>query len=202
MHRYEAREIRRALEDAGGVISQASRLLGLTHQRLHKILKNRHKKLRDVLADILASEPETNLDSDSTGDLSELARQETKVIRILHVEDNELVAGMTQEMLELQGWTVETCFDGNVALEKISGSVEYDLLVSDYDLPGVNGLELVHRTRKLAHRARTPIIVLSASPVGAAAREAGADVFLQKPQDIGSLVETINRLLSEFEESD
>lgn len=175
-------------------------MLGLTHQRLHKILKNQHKNLRDVLADILAAEPETNLDS--TGDLSEFASQETKVIGILHVEDNELVAGVTREMLELQGWTVETCFDGNVALEKISGAVEYDLLVLDYDLPGVNGLELVHRARMLAHRTRTPIIVLSASPVGAAAREAGADVFLQKPQDIGSLVETITRLLSEFEEPD
>ncbi len=42
-----------------------------------------------------------------------------------------------------------------------------------------------------------PIVVLSATPVGVKARDAGADVFLQKPQDVSSLVETINRLLEE-----
>ena len=74
------------------------------------------------------------------------------------------------------------------------------MLLLDYDLPGVNGLELVSRARKLVHRERTPIIVLSATPVAAAAREAGADAFLQKPQDIGSLVETITRLVGEREQ--
>ena len=39
--------------------------------------------------------------------------------------------------------------------------------------------------------------MFSASPVEAAARDVGVDVFLRKPQDIGSLAETINRLLEE-----
>jgi DNA-binding response OmpR family regulator len=41
------------------------------------------------------------------------------------------------------------------------------------------------------------MVVLAGSPVEAAAREAGADVFLQKPQDLGLLVDTISRLLGE-----
>ena len=41
------------------------------------------------------------------------------------------------------------------------------------------------------------MVVLAAYPVEAEAREAGADVFLRKPQDIGLLAETINRLLGE-----
>lgn len=44
--------------------------------------------------------------------------------------------------------------------------------------------------------------MLSATPVEAAAREAGADVFLRKPQDIGSLVETITRLLGSAEDEE
>lgn len=44
------------------------------------------------------------------------------------------------------------------------------------------------------------MVVLAGSSVEAAAREAGTDVFLQKPQDIGSLVETINSLLAEREQ--
>jgi two-component system sensor histidine kinase RpfC len=102
-------------------------------------------------------------------------------------------------MLEIQGWQVETCADGNAGLEKISNQTDYDLLLVDYDLAGVNGLELVRLARKMAHRSHTPIAVLSATPVEADAREAGADVFLQKPQDISSLVETISRLVDERE---
>ena len=69
-----------------------------------------------------------------------------------------------------------------------------------YDLPGVNGLEIISHARELDHRCDTPMVVLSASPVDAAAREAGADVFLRKPQDVTALVETINRLLEEREQ--
>jgi CheY-like chemotaxis protein len=100
-------------------------------------------------------------------------------------------------MLENQGLQVETCANGNVALEKIFGEDEYDLLLVDYDLPGVNGLELINRARELDHRCDTPMVVLTASSVESAAREAGADVFLRKPQDVPTLVETINRLLEE-----
>ena len=66
----------------------------------------------------------------------------------------------------------------------------------------MNGLELAGRARALVHRARTPIVILSATPIGLAARKAGADVFLQKPQDVSSLVETIDRLLCSREQDE
>jgi CheY-like chemotaxis protein len=119
-----------------------------------------------------------------------------RTIRVLHMEDDETIAGIAKEMLEAQGWEVQTCDDGKAALEHITGQAHYDFLLFDADVPGINGLELVHRARRLEHRARTPIGVLSASPVEADAREASADVFLRKPQDIGLLAETISRLLS------
>lgn len=121
-------------------------------------------------------------------------------IRILHIEDDETIAAVAKEMFEEEGWQVHTCGDGNAAIEHISGAVHYDFLLFDYDIPGINGLELVRRARKLIHRSRTPVGVLSATPVEADAREAGADVFLQKPQDLSSLVEKINRLLEEREQ--
>jgi len=118
-------------------------------------------------------------------------------IRILHIEDDQTIAAVAKEIFEGEGWQVHTCDDGYAAIEHISGAVHYDFLLFDYDLPGINGLELVRSARKLVHRSRTPVGVLSASPVEAEAREAGADVFLRKPQDIGSLAETISRLLGE-----
>jgi two-component system, chemotaxis family, chemotaxis protein CheY len=118
-------------------------------------------------------------------------------VRILHIEDDETIAEVAREMFEEQGWQVHSCDDGNAAIEHISGVVHYDFLLFDYDLPGINGLELVQRARRLVHRSRTPVGILSATPVEAEAREAGADVFLRKPQDIGLLAETIRRLLGQ-----
>ena len=196
--RHEARQSRRALEDSGGVIKQAARLLELTHQGLQRILNTRQKHLRPVLETIKARTLDipvagaTVANEDSSG-----TRHLPRVKTILHIKDNELVAGVAKQTLEAQGWQVETCADGNVALEKVSGKAEYDLLLVDYDLPGVNGLEIVRSARKLAHRSHTPIIMLSGTALETEAREVGADVFLRKPQDVGWLVETITRLLGE-----
>lgn len=186
VRRYEAHFIKLALNDAGGKITRAARLLRLKgHQSLTSLLKKHTdipitRRKRSIIPAGAAVQPNTD---------------STRTIRILHVEDNDIVAGMAKEMLGTQGWQVDSCTNGNEGLERISGNAPYDVFLFDYDLPGVNGLELVRRARKLAHRARIPIVVLSATPVGAAAREAGADVFLQKPQDVTSLVETIDRLV-------
>ena len=126
---------------------------------------------------------------------------DVSTIRILHVEDDETIAVLTREMLEAQGWYVETCSNGTSALEKICSEARYDCLLLDYKLPDLNGLELVHRARTLAHRSRTLIAVISANAVEAEAREAGANVFLSKPQDLLALPVTIKRLLKEHQQS-
>jgi CheY-like chemotaxis protein len=199
--RYEARLILRAFELTGGVIRQAARMLELTHQGLQKIVNNRHKDLQGEIALIKARKREASLTEGMIEGLDQDEDSEVRIVTILHVEDNDIVAGMAKEMLENQGWAVESCIDGNEALERIGGNAHYDLLLLDYDLPGVNGLELVRRARRLAHRAHIPIVVLSATPIGTEACEAGAEVFLQKPQDVTALVETISHLLGAGEQT-
>ena len=190
LHRYEAHFIKLALKDAGGRITRAARLLRLKgHQSLTSLLKKH--------PDIPVTRRKRSIIPAGDIDVRRRIESGDRTVRILHVEDDKTVAGIVKEMLENQGWNVETCSDGNAALEKISGEDEYDLLLVDYDLPGVNGLELINRARELDHRCDTPMVVLTASPVEAAARDAGADVFLQKPKDVSSLVETINSLLEE-----
>jgi CheY-like chemotaxis protein len=115
-------------------------------------------------------------------------------LTILYVEDYKLLLLYVKEMLEAQGWRVETCLDGTSALEKIESANPYDLLLLDKSLPGVDGLELVRRARSLTHRRRTPIIMLSAGDSARAALRAGADLFLKKPEDVDAIVETIIRL--------
>ncbi len=122
--------------------------------------------------------------------------QNSQSFTVLHVEDDETISGIVKEILESEGWLVETCSNGAVALENVCGNAHYDLLLVDYDLPGLNGVELVRRTRRMDHRALMPIIMLSAIPVDADAREAGADVCLQKPLHISRLLESIARVRS------
>lgn len=203
VHRHETKLILRALEDTDGVIKRAAGLLQLSRQRLQKILNNRHKDLREKILAIKARARNRTLGNEGVGRaLEEHKDREIRTVRILHVEDNETVAAMVKETLESQGWQVETCADGSAAFEKIVGEEIYDLLVVDYDLPGANGLEIIKCARELDHHCGTPMVVLAASPVEVAAREAGADVFLRKPQDVTSLVETINRFLEEREQEE
>jgi DNA-binding response OmpR family regulator len=117
-------------------------------------------------------------------------------IKILYAEDFLPVKLIVKETLELEGWHVEDCDNGLTALEKIGSLEDYDLILLDDDLPGVTGVALASLARTLDHRRETPIIMLSATERGHAARDAGVDIFLKKPEGMKSLVETIKRLLS------
>jgi len=75
--------------------------------------------------------------------------------------------------------------------------LSFGLSVVDNDLPELNGLELVQRVRKISHRRRTPIIMLSASDCEREAWRAGVDEFLKKPEQISELPATIARLLKD-----
>lgn len=116
-------------------------------------------------------------------------------IRILYVEDNFILMQAVRETLEAEGWEVDTCTDGALALEKIAGGEPYDVLLFDNELPGASGLELTRSARRHPHRRRTPIIMLSASAVEMGARLAGVNEFLRKPSDIYFITGTIRRLL-------
>ena len=103
---------------------------------------------------------------------------------------------MIQDTLTQRGWDVVVREDGGSALAEIEGAEAYDLIITDYELPGVNGVALTRAARATRHRRRTPIIMFTASPVEREAREAGVDSFLRKPDDVGRLVEAIRGQLA------
>lgn len=110
------------------------------------------------------------------------------------------MSAMVKETLESEGWQVEACADGTQALRRIKSDAHYDLLLFDYDLPGLNGVELLQKTRALAHRRGIPVIVLSGTAVEEAVMQAGADAFLRKPEDMSSVVKVIAQLLGAAED--
>jgi CheY-like chemotaxis protein len=86
--------------------------------------------------------------------------------------------------------------DGASALSAIQSEADYDVLIFDNEMPGIEGLELIRRARRDPRRQQTPIIMLSASDIEKEAKRAGANVFLRKPEEITVITETIARLLA------
>lgn len=188
LHRYEARLIERALKDAGGVVARASRLLGIKRQNLDAKLHQHYRHLLHLRPPIKPRRRSLMFREECCGG--------TQLVTILHVEDHRTIADAVRYALETEGWLVEGCDNGAAALTKIESGAHYDLLILDNELPGINGIDLITRTKTLAHRQRTPIIMLSASDVERDARRAGASAFLRKPQEIPALAETIARMLA------
>ena len=191
--RYERVFIKRALKDADGYPTRAAQLLGFkNYQSLISLINRQHPDLLPARSTV---RPRGRGVLALHKSLREAATQATATITILHVEDNESVANLVREILIVEGWMVETCSDGQTALKLLAGSAVYDVLIFDYELPRLNGLELVRRVRKMSHRRRTPIVMLSASDCETEAWAARVDAFLRKPQDIAKVSSTITRLL-------
>lgn len=189
LRNYERFLIKQALEDAGGIMTRAAQLLGFKHHHsLGSLLNKRHSDLRPA--------PVVPRKRSLIGIERGSAEKQTQPVTILHVEDNRAVADAVRETLELEGWRVDTYLNGATALKRIESDTPYDVLLLDYDLPRINGLELVRLARQSAHRKRTPIIMLSATDCEREAWQAGVTAFLRKPNDLLKLAETIVRVLT------
>jgi two-component system phosphate regulon response regulator PhoB len=117
-------------------------------------------------------------------------------VSILYAEEAPAVADAVKETLEAEGWRVEVCARGDEALHRLEGGARFDVLVCDFRLQGLDGVELARRARRLPRAGQTPIVMLTACEVERDARRAGVDAFLRKPRGVFRLAETIARLLA------
>lgn len=104
---------------------------------------------------------------------------------VLVVDDSLVIRQMLRADLELRGYAVDDASGGRSALEKLRNK-SYDLIVSDQNMPGMDGLTLVKALRELPEYARTPVLVLTTETSDAmksAFRAAGASGWMSKPYD-------------------
>jgi CheY-like chemotaxis protein len=120
---------------------------------------------------------------------------EFQPIKVLYAEDYDLVLLTVQQLLELEGWTVEICRDGVSALGKIESSNHYDVIILDENLPGIRGVELLKKVRAYPHRRSTLTLMFTAVDCQPQAFAAGADAFLRKPDGIKEICKVIKRSL-------
>ncbi len=122
-------------------------------------------------------------------------------MRILLVEDEKNVAAFIRKGLEEEYYTLDVAEDGNEGL-LVATSNEYDLIVLDIMLPGINGIELCRRLREKGIKA--PILMLTAiDSVSSKVEglESGADDYLTKPFAFSELLARIKALLRRTLES-
>jgi DNA-binding NtrC family response regulator len=109
--------------------------------------------------------------------------------RVLVVDDESAALSTLAEFLREHGYRVETAVDGNKALEKLDAFAP-DVVLTDLDMPGMDGLELVQRL-KAARMRDNPVVVMSAFPLGeaaVAALEQGAARYIPKPMNTTELL--------------
>lgn len=125
-------------------------------------------------------------------------------LRVLLVEDNELNAEIAQFTLDRAGAVVVHVKDGESAVETFAASAphEYDVVLMDIMMPGIDGLEATRRIRALDREdaATTPIIAVSANAFAddrRLSREAGMNAHLSKPVSSRELVEALAHIAAD-----
>ena len=114
---------------------------------------------------------------------------------ILLVEDEEHLHEALKLNLEMEGYEVDSAYDGGEALKKIQ-SAHYDLLILDIMLPSLDGFSITEHMR--LNNNQTPILILSAKNTSAnrvQGLKLGADDYLTKPFNLEELLLRVSKLI-------
>jgi CheY-like chemotaxis protein len=116
--------------------------------------------------------------------------------KILIVEDSTDAREMLAMLFHMEGYSVATAEDGREGLMRASADTP-DLILTDINMPNVDGAEMIRRLRAEPGSSRVPIVVMTAYGADVADRavESGADRALTKPVDYDLLLETIKDLI-------
>jgi CheY-like chemotaxis protein len=115
--------------------------------------------------------------------------------RVLIVDDNSLGLAARRSVLEELGHKVVTTNSPQDALE-LCGTQRFDIVVTDYKMPKMNGIEFISRVRK--QHASMGVILISGftDTLGLNESNTGADIIIQKSaHEVSQLIRAVNRLL-------
>lgn len=116
--------------------------------------------------------------------------------RILLVDDNRDGLLIRRSLLEEQGYYVEVAPGGEEGFELYQASA-FDVLVTDYRMPRMNGVDLIRRIRAVAADARIVLLSGFIEPLGLTEANTGADAVIAKSaSETTHLLRAIKRLLS------
>ena len=127
------------------------------------------------------------------------AREKGLAPKILVVEDSFTVRELQRSILQAAGYRVEIASDGSEGLDRVSADPEIDLVITDLEMPKMNGLELTRAIRARPESASLPVVIvtsLGSDDDRQAGVEAGADAYMVKASfDQHALLDTVERLV-------
>ncbi|MBM2833073.1 MAG: sensor histidine kinase CheA associated with MCPs of class [Candidatus Brocadiaceae bacterium] len=133
-------------------------------------------------------------------EVSKGVKPQVKRNAILVVEDSMITAELEKNILVNAGYEVDVAIDGIDAMDKLHGK-KYDLLVTDIDMPRMDGFELTSKVRADKRLKDLPVIVVTVREKVEDKRkgiEVGADAYILKKEfDQNNLLNTIKRLIGE-----
>jgi two-component system chemotaxis sensor kinase CheA len=126
------------------------------------------------------------------------ARAKTKKGRVLVVDDSITTRTMEKNILETQGYEVTVAISGEAALAVVAER-DFDLVVSDVEMPGISGFELTRRLRAMERFTEVPVIIVTSLASDEDKRkgiEVGAQAYIVKGSfDQGTLLKTVETLI-------
>jgi two-component system chemotaxis response regulator CheY len=117
---------------------------------------------------------------------------------ILIVDDSATMVLSVKSTLEMNGFTVDTASDGVQALAKLKGGLRPDLIITDVNMPNMDGLELIRNVKTLPGFRFTPILTLTTESQAVKrdqAKQLGATGWLVKPVSGPDLIKVIKQVL-------
>lgn len=118
---------------------------------------------------------------------------------ILLVDDSTTMLSSLTSILARAGLAYSTAPDGQSAIDSVNGGLSPSLVITDYHMPGMHGVELITRLRRLAPTRFVPMLVLttdSQQDKRAAAKAAGATGWLVKPVDPAALLQVVRQVVA------
>ncbi len=120
--------------------------------------------------------------------------------RVLVADDDPEICTLIKTILGKGPYETTLCNDAESALVHIQREDAFDILISDFMLPGISGIELITQVRQHGPTARLPIVMISGHSnyaMDARAKAAGANAFLNKPFTLAQLRTTVQQLLDD-----
>ncbi|WP_286238259.1 response regulator [Neptuniibacter halophilus] len=138
----------------------------------------------------------SDFESDSDSD-------EYDALRVLIVDDSTLSRKYIQQMLDsLSISSVDTAKDGAEALQMIDDGRRYDLIITDYNMPNVDGQELTEHIRNHSEQPTVPILMVTSEQNEsrlAAVQSAGVSAICSKPLSYDTVKQLIEQLVTDYD---
>ena len=116
---------------------------------------------------------------------------------VLVVDDSPSIRQIVEVTLKSAGYSITTAGDGQDALDKCQFN-RFDFVLTDQNMPKMDGLTLIKALRRIGAYARTPIMVLTtetSSDMKSQGKAAGATGWMVKPFDPNKLLEVLKKVL-------